>query len=342
MVVARRAEMPSMAEGAPEAVFVFPRKKVCDTPSSSVSAADDDSQRTRVSRKRRPSEFTYACVERFFDRPLTEAAEAFGVSVTTMKQICRKFGVSRWPYKRQRRVSSSSSCSKPATAPSESAEPTTLASHVAPTWTSHDHIVVEVGIHRNSEGTWSTPADEIGTGLLAQESMFRPIPLVECTGGAWSSSGSCASIRSISTEPCTRSDIDDSDTILDHRDGTPPQDLGRPSLCSPPSPLLTFTSQSSPFDTEIERESLQQMERPLPAFGCKQLSHTFDTTWDGFRKRSAEPMRMSAESRQLPLVSQAASGLTTVERARAYAAMVRSCSFRQTDAGYLHGSWHVQ
>ena len=285
-----------MVEGAPEAVFVFPRKKVSDKPSS--SAAEDDSQRTRVSRKRRPSEFTYACVERFFDRPQTEAAEAFGVSVTTMKQICRKFGVSRWPYKRQRSVSSSSSCSQPAPA-SESAEPTTtLATHVAPTWTSHDHITIAVRHHRNGEGAWSMPADEIGTGLLAQESTFHPIPLVECTGGAWSSFGSCTSMSSISTEPCTRSDIDDSNTILDHRDETPPQDLRLPSRCSPPSPLLTFTSQSSPFDVQIERESSQQVECPLSAFGCKQVSHTSDTTWDGFRKRSAEPMHMSAESRQ--------------------------------------------
>ncbi|CAN0279259.1 unnamed protein product [Discosporangium mesarthrocarpum] len=40
-----------------------------------------------------------AVLETYFDRPLDEAGRALGVSTTIVKRLCRKMGISRWPYR---------------------------------------------------------------------------------------------------------------------------------------------------------------------------------------------------------------------------------------------------
>eukprot|EP00961_Rhodomonas_salina_P239919 3241196-Rhodomonas_salina.1 len=40
---------------------------------------------------------------KLFHLPLDEAAEAIGICSTALKNVCRKLGVSRWPYRRVRR-----------------------------------------------------------------------------------------------------------------------------------------------------------------------------------------------------------------------------------------------
>ena len=40
---------------------------------------------------------TYEDLEKHFDIPLAEVAELYKVSITLMKHICRKAGISRWP-----------------------------------------------------------------------------------------------------------------------------------------------------------------------------------------------------------------------------------------------------
>ncbi|CAM9830472.1 unnamed protein product, partial [Choristocarpus tenellus] len=42
---------------------------------------------------------TRATLERYFDRPLDEAGRALGVSTTIVKRLCRKMGITRWPFR---------------------------------------------------------------------------------------------------------------------------------------------------------------------------------------------------------------------------------------------------
>ena len=43
---------------------------------------------------------SYQGVASLFGRPQTEAAERLGISLTSLKEVCRKLGVPRWPYRR--------------------------------------------------------------------------------------------------------------------------------------------------------------------------------------------------------------------------------------------------
>jgi hypothetical protein len=41
-------------------------------------------------------------ISRFFDVPITQAAEGLGVSESYLKRLCRVFSITRWPYRRVR------------------------------------------------------------------------------------------------------------------------------------------------------------------------------------------------------------------------------------------------
>lgn len=87
--------------------------------------------------------FAYTDIKQLFGRPQAEAANAFGVSITTMKQICRHFGVDRWPYQRGRRAISHllSTSSLQLGSADESAPPACSAADDGST--SADHTVIE-------------------------------------------------------------------------------------------------------------------------------------------------------------------------------------------------------
>jgi len=86
-------------------IFVFPRRKASGRVSRSTGKRGEaPSACARSKRQRHPTGFTYAKIAQAFDRPQAEAAAAFGISITTMKHICRRFGLDRWPYRRPRRA----------------------------------------------------------------------------------------------------------------------------------------------------------------------------------------------------------------------------------------------
>ena len=49
---------------------------------------------------RLPVELTRAAIEAFFGQPQPTAAQELGISLTALKQVCRRLGVERWPYVR--------------------------------------------------------------------------------------------------------------------------------------------------------------------------------------------------------------------------------------------------
>ena len=51
-------------------------------------------------RGRPPMLLCYRTIASHFGGPQTDAAQRLGISLTTLKQACRKLGISRWPYMR--------------------------------------------------------------------------------------------------------------------------------------------------------------------------------------------------------------------------------------------------
>jgi len=50
--------------------------------------------------KEKPLAFTYDTISKYFGMRLPQAARALGICGTSLKQICRKLGIERWPYPR--------------------------------------------------------------------------------------------------------------------------------------------------------------------------------------------------------------------------------------------------
>jgi len=69
------------------AVQLYPRRKAGSTGSP-------------IPKGRSPMLLSYQCIASLFGRPQSEAAERLGISLTSLKQVCRKLGVPRWPYAR--------------------------------------------------------------------------------------------------------------------------------------------------------------------------------------------------------------------------------------------------
>ena len=79
-----------------DGVRIFPRHKLGDDRTASGSE--------RV-RGRRPLLVSREMVEGKFELKQKDAANDFGISLTAFKQVCRKLGVDRWPYRRPNRAS---------------------------------------------------------------------------------------------------------------------------------------------------------------------------------------------------------------------------------------------
>jgi hypothetical protein len=78
------------------AVRIFPRQKLGDGRTAS------EPERLRG---RKPLLVSREMVEAKFQLKQKDAAIEFGISLTAFKQVCRKLGVDRWPYRRPNRAS---------------------------------------------------------------------------------------------------------------------------------------------------------------------------------------------------------------------------------------------
>ena len=194
---------------------MFPRRKIGQ--GDSVSPETD--RQYQYQRCRRPCEFTYAAIAERFDRPQAEAARAFGISITTMKQICRHLSIQRWPYRRPRRATLKA---RPSCTPVQ-AELADEASHLAflASDAASDSVIAKdptaSGAHGSGKG-WHMPTLDLRSRDKDEHEQTwckpinnAPISLLQCTGEACSSCGSMissSSMSSICTEP------DDGDMVI--------------------------------------------------------------------------------------------------------------------------------
>ena len=77
------------------AVRIFPRHKLGD---------DRTASELERLRGRSPLLVSHEMVEAKFQLKQKDAAIEFGISLTAFKQVCRKLGVDRWPYRRPNRA----------------------------------------------------------------------------------------------------------------------------------------------------------------------------------------------------------------------------------------------
>ena len=72
-------------------VWIYPRRKAGENAGTPA--------------KGRPAmQLGYSAVAAFFDIPQGEAAQRLGISLTALKTVSRKLGISRWPYMRVKKV----------------------------------------------------------------------------------------------------------------------------------------------------------------------------------------------------------------------------------------------
>ena len=84
--------------GSPKpCVRIHPRRKAADTVNDDHKMTNGGESR----RKREPMTFTTDDISPYFNLPQKQACDALGVSLTSMKHICRSLGLSKWPYRRR-------------------------------------------------------------------------------------------------------------------------------------------------------------------------------------------------------------------------------------------------
>lgn len=78
-------------------VMLHPRRKADDSKHPVVQGRHIQKDKNKT---KRPLEFSKSTISLFFDLPQGPAAEAMGISVTSLKHICRRLGLTRWPFKK--------------------------------------------------------------------------------------------------------------------------------------------------------------------------------------------------------------------------------------------------
>ena len=157
-----------------QAVRLFPRRKGGD----SLAAAPE--------KGRQPVELHMQTVAARFALPQAEAAQELGISLTALKQVCRKLGICRWPYRRPKKRGARAA---PATMPSVHAgvaEPSVdsaTASAVAPV------------IPATTQGVCAVPAVRC---LVDEEDERSEATDGECWSDSAGSDDSCSTAATVS------------------------------------------------------------------------------------------------------------------------------------------------
>ena len=78
-------------------VLLYPRRKHADRGNAAVQ---------QPQRGRKPIAIERSTFEAVFHMPQPDAAKQLGISLTSMKQVSRKLGLTKWPYRRQCKLAS--------------------------------------------------------------------------------------------------------------------------------------------------------------------------------------------------------------------------------------------
>ena len=97
-------------EDPDDGIRVFPRRKLHEAEHGKVYS--------EPVRGRPPMTLSLKTVELLFDLPQKDVAARFGISLTAFKQVCRKLGITRWPYRRASKVMEVLTCKLPHSYPS--------------------------------------------------------------------------------------------------------------------------------------------------------------------------------------------------------------------------------
>jgi len=92
-------------EDPDDGIRVFPRRKLHEAEHGKVYS--------EPVRGRPPMTLSLKTVELLFDLPQKDVAARFGISLTAFKQVCRKLGITRWPYRRASKVMEVLTCKLP-------------------------------------------------------------------------------------------------------------------------------------------------------------------------------------------------------------------------------------
>ena len=87
----RERDSPSADDMAGGGVRIFPRRKLGEESSLAPK------------KNRSPVCFDIDTIGVYFDVPQSDAAKNLGISLTALKQVCRKLGLTRWPYVRPKK-----------------------------------------------------------------------------------------------------------------------------------------------------------------------------------------------------------------------------------------------
>jgi hypothetical protein len=72
---------------------------------AAAAAAAPKTKATKIAKKRHVSKsITLELLESHYNVPLIEVAKIFGLSITMLKKVCRRYGIQRWPHRQIRSV----------------------------------------------------------------------------------------------------------------------------------------------------------------------------------------------------------------------------------------------
>ena len=91
----------SIGQGHGQAVAAGDNDDDNDAPADRSSSSERTLQACASARGRPPAKVDVEMMKGMFGMPQPEAAKALGVSITTLKQVCRRLGLQRWPYRRR-------------------------------------------------------------------------------------------------------------------------------------------------------------------------------------------------------------------------------------------------
>jgi hypothetical protein len=86
-----------LASSDARSVLLYPRRKQADRSNAAVQ---------QPQRGRKPIAIERSTFEAVFHMPQPDAAKQLGISLTSMKQVSRKLGLTKWPYRRQCKLAS--------------------------------------------------------------------------------------------------------------------------------------------------------------------------------------------------------------------------------------------